>query len=78
MKKLTFRIIKFQPQNRYIGVAWNYDECCLISTRDYPDYTSARQALGEACFDAGAILQWFDGEYVRKPGSDLLEPISGG
>lgn len=75
MKKLTFRIIKFVPQNRYIGVAWNYDECCLISTRDQATYGDARAYLVLAANEVGATLQWFDGEYIRRPGSDLLEPI---
>jgi hypothetical protein len=68
----TFRLIHFAKADRYVGLAWNYDEAVLISTRDHATYTEARAALQAACDERHVELRWFDGEYVCKDGETIL------
>ena len=75
MKQATFRIIRFIKCNRFIGVAWNYNEAVLISTRDFDTYTEALEALESDCIERGVELKWFDGEYDCIDGETLI-PIS--
>lgn len=60
-----YRIIRFDLASgtRYLGIAWNYDHACMITTRDAPTYTDARAALGSECEERCVRLRWFDGEY---------------
>lgn len=68
-----FRLIRFDLVSgpRWIGVAWNYDVACLVSTRDHESYIAAREDLGRVCDTMGVRLRWFDGEY-RQEGGMLL------
>lgn len=70
MTKATYRIIYFPKADKYIGVAWNYDEAVLVSTRAQANYTEARNELNKACSEQDVELRWFDGEY--EYGSDGL------
>jgi hypothetical protein len=65
-----YRIIRFNLASgtRYLGIAWNYDSACMITTRDCPTYTDARAALGSECQARSVRLRWFDGEYVCVKG----------
>jgi hypothetical protein len=76
MRNVTFRIIRFESVNRFIGVAWNYEIGALISTRDHATYTEARAALDIAAAETNVTLRWFDGNYVCPKGSELLIPDS--
>jgi hypothetical protein len=73
MKQATFRMIHFPKVNRYVGVAWNYDEAVLISTEDKPTYSEARNSLDQVCQERNVELKWFDGEYFCAPDGSLLE-----
>jgi len=61
--KATFRVVHFTKCDRYVAMAWNYDEAVLISTVPHPTYTEARQDLQETAASLGVELQWFDGSY---------------
>jgi hypothetical protein len=65
-----YRIIRFDLASgtRYLGIAWNYDSACMITTRDCPTYTDARASLGSECLARSVRLCWFDGEYVCVKG----------
>lgn len=63
-KRATFRILHFPKVDRYLGIAWNYDEAVLISTRDFESYSQARKELAVMCDVAHVELKWFDGEYT--------------
>jgi hypothetical protein len=81
MKRATYRIVRFPKLDRYIGLAWNYDEAVLVSTRDHTTYTGARKELGATCEELGVELRWFDGEYdcigdVLVPRADDVEVSS--
>jgi hypothetical protein len=73
MKQATFRMIHFPKVDRYVGVAWNYDEAVLISTEDKPSYDAARLALDHLCQERQVELKWFDGEYFCSPDGSLLQ-----
>ena len=64
MKQATFRIIHFPKPNKYIGMAWNYDQAVLVSTIDFDTYTEARNQLQQDCDIVGVELKWFDGSYT--------------
>ena len=72
MKQATYRIIHFIKCNRYIGVAWNYNEAVLISTKDCETYTEAKSNLAADCLDRNVELRWFDGEYKCEDGDTLI------
>jgi hypothetical protein len=77
-KQATYRMVKFimaDQSARYVGIAWNYDQAVLISTKDYDSYTQARAELTSTCDSMGVELAWFDGEYERKPGDDAMYPV---
>jgi len=63
MKDATFRVIHFPEIDRFVGVAWNYDEAILISTTDRSSYVEARTELEEMCNGRNIFLRWFDGDY---------------
>jgi hypothetical protein len=67
-KEATFRVIRFETAGRYVGLAWNYDEAILISTKDCVTYTEARSELEEMCGQRGVALRWYDGEYSCREG----------
>ncbi len=73
-RKASFKIIRFFTSRgiKFVGVAWNYDEAILISTRDRDSYTDARAELQKSADSLNVKLQWFDGEYVCENG--LLVP----
>lgn len=75
MRKATFRIIHFTKVNRYVGLAWNYDEGVLLSTNDQESRTKARLELDSICEKYNVKLQWFDGEYTCAGNGYELEPI---
>lgn len=62
-RQATFRILHFPKLDRFVGLAWNYDQAVLLSTSDYPNYTGARKALELVCNACNVELKWFDGEY---------------
>jgi len=70
-KKATYRIIYFTKPNKYIGMAWNYNEAIMISTDACATYTEAKAALEKECNKRQIELRWFDGEYVCKDGETL-------
>lgn len=73
MKKATFRIIHFPKANKYIGLAWNYDEAVLISTTDRLTRIEAKAELEITCYDRNVRLMWFDGNYVCDPSGQLIQ-----
>lgn len=76
MIPVTYRIVRFEfdAGDRYVGIAWNYDHAALVSTSDCDTYTEARACLEASCAQLGLTLRWFDGSYVRTPGSDAMVP----
>ena len=74
-KQATYRIIHFTTLDKYIGVAWNYNEAVLVSTTDFPTYTEARKQLKVNCKAVNVELKWFDGEYDCVDGSMQIYPI---
>jgi hypothetical protein len=77
-KQATYRMVRFDLPNqpaRYVGIAWNYDQAVLIATKDHESYVSAKSELSSLCADRAVELAWFDGEYVRHPGDDMLHPV---
>jgi hypothetical protein len=74
MKQATFRVIRFPlaTGDRYIALAWNYDQAVLLSSADHATYTEARAALDVACMQHSVELKWFDGSYVNE--KDCLIP----
>lgn len=81
MKKATYRIIEFVMDagpSRFIGLAWNYDEAALLSTRDYGTYREAREALEGLALSRDVRLQYYDGHYVRYSGDDLMYLVGEG
>jgi len=75
MKNSTYRIIYFLKPNRYVGLAWNYNEAILVSTRDFETYTQAHTALETECTNLGIELKWFDGEYQCVDGETLISKL---
>ena len=63
MKNASYRIIHFIKANRYVGLAWNYDQAVLVATKDFETYTLARIDLERTCNEIDVCLKWFDGEY---------------
>lgn len=74
MKQATYRIVFFEAVQKYIGIAWNYDEAILIATKACQSYDGARLALEYDTRDAGVELRWFDGEYSIAKGQELMVP----
>lgn len=72
MKQATYRIIFFPAVKRYIGMAWNYEQAVLISTKDLESYTDARAALVVSAGECGVELKWFDGEYTVDNDGQLV------
>lgn len=75
MKKATFRIIRFVKVNRYVAIAWNYDEAVLIASSDHSSYTDARRELDTLCSERNVKLQWFDGSYECAGEGEQLLPV---
>jgi len=75
MKTAQFRIVHFMPIDRYVAIAWNYDQAVLISTTDHKSYGAARAELQETADKLRVHLRWFDGEYICNAGSDQMFPI---
>lgn len=77
MTDATYRILRFNTDagERYVGLAWNYEQAVLISTRAFPSYTDARNALEWACETRGVRARWFDGEYLYNPINGQLEAV---
>lgn len=73
MKQATFRVLFFPKCNRYVAIAWNYNEAVLISTRDRETYEDAKVELMSLADERGVELRWFDGEY-EVIGDDLIVP----
>lgn len=65
MTPVSYRIIRFPEQKRYIAVAWNYEapRPALYSTRDCASYTQARIDIDSMSEALGCYLKWFDGFY---------------
>lgn len=66
MIQSTYKFVFFpgvKEIGQYIGIAWDYSNGVLISTRPCDTYTLARLALESMCLDANVELRWFDGEY---------------
>ena len=76
MKPVTFRVIKFPKLNKYIAVAWNYDEAVLISTKPHNTYLEARVELNSTVVELNVELKWFDGEYEYNSSSGCLLPLA--
>ena len=72
MKSATYYIIHFTKANRFVGVAHNYDEAVLISTRDHDTYTDARNELQSTANELNVRLKWFDGEYECHGSGDQM------
>lgn len=72
MRQATYRMIRFPKLDRYIGVAWNYDQAILLSTGDYATYSEARDQLGKVCAEHNVELRWFDGEYDYAENGQLV------
>lgn len=72
VKKATFRIVRFSSVDRFIGIAWNYEQAVLVSTRDFATYTEARAAIEHDCAERGVALQWFDGYYTCEDNETIL------
>lgn len=62
-KQATYKLIHFPDLDRYVGLAWNYDQAVLIGTRDHATYTEAKAELQETCDSLSIELKWFDGEH---------------
>lgn len=75
MKQAQYRIIFFTKAQRFVGIAWNYNDAVLISTRDQPTYAAAKSELTAKCEELSVALRWFDGEYVCRDG-ETLEPAN--
>lgn len=69
-KQATFRMMRFnvKGETRYVGLAWNYDEAVLLSTRDKATYQEAREELGQTASECGVELRWFEGDFVHQGG----------
>ena len=79
MRNVTYRIVRFHlsgDRARYVGIAWNYDEAILFSTRDYTSYTNAREALDQCSNERNCTLAYFDDVYERFPGDDAMYPLN--
>ena len=72
MKQATFRIVRYPKLNRYIAMAWNYEQAVLMATTDYDTYTNAREALDELAKERKVELKWFDGEYDINSDGQLI------
>ena len=75
MKNSIYRIIHFLKPNRYVGLAWNYNEAILVSTKDFETYTQAYTTLETECANLGIELKWFDGEYQCVDGETLISKL---
>lgn len=67
MKEATYKIIFYPKVNKYVGIAWNYDQAVLIASRDYDSYVDARKELQTSCDERNVHLKWFDGHYKIDP-----------
>lgn len=76
MKKLSYRVIRFPKVNRFVALAWNYDEAIIIATAPHASYELARIELDELCVqrEDDVVLSWFDGEYDCV--NDILLPCT--
>jgi hypothetical protein len=76
MKQATFRIVHFLKPNKYIGMAWNYDQAVLVSTIPFDTYSEARNQLEQDCSIVGVELKWYDGKYTCAGNNEQLIPAS--
>lgn len=72
LKKATYRIVRFPKLEKFIGIAWNYEEAVLVSTTPQDTYTLAREQLQQDCSIVGVELRWFDGEYCYDSNTGQL------
>lgn len=65
MVKATYRTVRFQTSlgERFIAIAWNYEEAVLISTCDHESISEAKAELLRECRKRNVTLEWFDGHY---------------
>lgn len=77
-KQATYRIIRFNTKTgaRYVGLAWNYDQAVMVSTRDCASYSAAKSALERSAKTRRVELKWFDGEYTYNPRNGQIEQAS--
>jgi hypothetical protein len=64
-----------RTEDRYIALAWNYEQAVLISSSDHASYTDARAELDRTCAELGVTLRWFDGEYTFDGKSGTILPL---
>ena len=74
MKKATYKVVRFTKVNRFVAVAWNYDEAVLIATRDHASRKDAFTELQGLCAERNVKIQWFDGDYRCDGHGDFLTP----
>lgn len=72
MHHLTFRIVHFTNVDKYVGIAWDYDNAIIVTTVPFPTYTAARGNLEKKCTDLCHTLKWFDGEYTCSGNGDFI------
>lgn len=72
MKEATYRIIRFPKLNRFVAIAWNYDQAVLLSSADWSTYAQAKMELEHQAKRHDVNIKYFDGTYDAEDG--LLIP----
>lgn len=75
MKQATYYILHYTELNLYVGLAHNYDEAVLISTRAHATYVAAKKELQVTADELGVRLAWFDGTRELGGQEDQKIPV---
>lgn len=77
---LTYKMIHFPELDRWVAIAWNYDEAALFSPGDRSNYLDAKDALKDLLMNKGFDekkvfrLRWFDGVYEYNNENEQIFP----